>query len=134
MVFCFVWIFKNRLPSMHSCDTENTKIFKPFRAHNLRQSIAMERNHGLWNWVSRMGKGNFLDINIFLCEILISWLVLYSFFIFYFLTTQIYILQKINNNTDRTLDVAFLRFMGFSFTKTLRQKPKAVPRMERWIT
>ena len=32
-------------------------------------------------------------------------------------------------NTDRTLDVVFSRFRGFSFTITLRQKPKGVTRM-----
>ena len=32
---------------VHNCDTENTKIFKPHRAHNLRQSIAMERTQYL---------------------------------------------------------------------------------------
>ena len=31
--------------------------------------------------------------------------------------------------TDWTLDVVFSRFRGFSFTITLRQKPKGVPRM-----
>ena len=31
--------------------------------------------------------------------------------------------------TDRTLDIVFLRFLGFSFTITLRQKPKGVTRM-----
>ena len=35
---------------------------------------------------------------------------------------------KMNNNTDRTLDVVFSRFRGFSFTITLRQKPKWVRR------
>ena len=33
---------------------------------------------------------------------------------------------EINYNTDRTLDVVFSRFRGFSFTITLRQKPKGV--------
>ena len=32
-------------------------------------------------------------------------------------------------NTDRTLDVVFSRFRGFSFTITLRQKPKGVTHM-----
>ena len=31
--------------------------------------------------------------------------------------------------TDNTLDVVFARFRGFSFTITLRQKPKEVMRM-----
>ena len=31
-----------------------------------------------------------------------------------------------NKNTDRTLDVVFSRFRGFSFTITLRQKSKVV--------
>jgi len=31
-----------------------------------------------------------------------------------------------NKNTDRTLDVVFSRFRGFSFTITLRQKRKVV--------
>ena len=31
--------------------------------------------------------------------------------------------------TDNTLDVVFARFRGFSFTITLRQKPKIVMRM-----
>ena len=35
----------------------------------------------------------------------------------------------INKNTDRTLDVVFSRFRGFSFIITLRQKPKEVTRM-----
>ena len=30
----------------------------------------------------------------------------------------------INNNTDRTLDVVFTRFRGFSFTITLGRSPK----------
>ena len=38
-----------------------------------------------------------------------------------------------NNNIDKTLDVVFSRFRGFSFTITLRQKPKKVMRMPRWI-
>jgi len=33
-------------------------------------------------------------------------------------------MTMINNNTDRTLDVVFSRFKGFSVTITLRQKPK----------
>ena len=33
------------------------------------------------------------------------------------------------NNTDRTLDVAFSRLKGFSFTITLRQRPKGVTRI-----
>ena len=41
---------------------------------------------------------------------------------------------QINNNTDRTPDFVFLIFKGFSFTITLRQKPKGVPRRQRLIT
>ena len=37
--------------------------------------------------------------------------------------------SKINNNTDRLLDVVFSRFRGFSFTITLKQKPKEITRM-----
>ena len=36
---------------------------------------------------------------------------------------------KINNNTTITLDVVFSRFRVFSFTITLRQKPKRATRM-----
>ena len=39
-----------------------------------------------------------------------------------------------NNNTDRTLDVVFSRFRGFSFTITLRQKHKRVPRRQRMLS
>ena len=37
--------------------------------------------------------------------------------------------SQFNNNTDRTLDVVFSRFRGFSFTITLRQRLKGVTRM-----
>ena len=37
--------------------------------------------------------------------------------------------HRLINITDRTLDVVFSRFRGFSFTKTLRQKPKGITRM-----
>ena len=37
-------------------------------------------------------------------------------------------------NTDKTIDVVFSGFRGFSFTITLRQKPKGVQRRQRWIT
>jgi len=37
--------------------------------------------------------------------------------------------HRLINNTDRTLDVVFSRFRGFSFIVTLRQKPKEVTRM-----
>ena len=32
--------------------------------------------------------------------------------------------HRLNNNADRTLDVIFSRFRGFSFTITISQKPK----------
>ena len=38
-------------------------------------------------------------------------------------------ISQINNNTDRTLDVFFSRFRGFSFTIILRQMPKGMPRL-----
>ena len=34
--------------------------------------------------------------------------------------------HRLINKTDRTLDVVFSRFSGFSFTITLRQRPKGV--------
>ena len=37
--------------------------------------------------------------------------------------------HRSNNNTDKILDVVFSRFRGFSFTKTLRQRPKGVTHM-----
>ena len=37
--------------------------------------------------------------------------------------------SQIDNNTDRTLEVFFLRFKGFSLRITLRQKRKEVTRM-----
>ena len=37
--------------------------------------------------------------------------------------------HRLINNTERTLDVVFSRFRDFSFTRTLRQKPKGVTRM-----
>ena len=37
--------------------------------------------------------------------------------------------HRLINKTDRTLDVVFYRFRSFSFTITLRQKPKEVTRM-----
>ena len=37
--------------------------------------------------------------------------------------------DQFNDNTDRTLDVVFSRFRGFSFTITMRQKPKGVTRI-----
>ena len=36
--------------------------------------------------------------------------------------------HRLINNTDGTLDVVFSRFRGFSFTISLRQKPKGVTR------
>ena len=41
---------------------------------------------------------------------------------------------QINNKKDRTHDVVFSRFRGFSFTITLRKKPKGVTHMPRCIT
>ena len=38
-------------------------------------------------------------------------------------------IPQINNNTDRRLDVVFQDLGGFSFTITLRKKPKGVNRM-----
>ena len=37
--------------------------------------------------------------------------------------------HRLINKTNRTLDVVFYRFRSFSFTITLRQKPKEVTRM-----
>ena len=42
---------------------------------------------------------------------------------------RICILSQIKNSTNRTLDVVFSRFNCFSFTITLRQKPKEVTRV-----
>ena len=44
-------------------------------------------------------------------------------------TYKLHLEHMINNNTDRTLDVVFSRFRGFSFTITLRLEPKGVTRM-----
>ena len=38
-------------------------------------------------------------------------------------------ISQIDKNTDRTLDVFFSRFRGFSFILTIRQRPKVVTRM-----
>ena len=38
------------------------------------------------------------------------------------------VIHRLIKITDRTLDVVFSRFRGFSFTITLSQKPKGVPR------
>ena len=45
-----------------------------------------------------------------------------------------YINHRLIKITDRALDVVFSRFRGLSFTLTLRQKPKGVPRKQRRIT
>ena len=47
---------------------------------------------------------------------------------------KVLLLRLITILVDRTIDVVFSRFRVFSFTITLRKKPKGVTRRQRWIT
>ena len=49
--------------------------------------------------------------------------------------STIWWIHSLINNTDKTLDVVFsILWWGFSFIITLRQRPKGVTRVPRWIT